>query len=342
MGISLALPVYNGANYLREALESAVAQGPELAEIVVSDNCSTDATPDIVAEFVRRDSRVRHERSSVLLNQADNVTRAVCLCRQEWVQIFCHDDLIRPGAIAALEQILDSVSPTCALVAHQPCHLFANGHTHRRVNGVSRVETRDFLMGVSVIEESAEKNEYKPDVLLASSLRNGGVPYFPALTTAAVRRWVFEALGGFEPRWVHFDTFLWIKLARDHGYAVSSGHWTLTRVHSQQVAVKSRKNQRSYRDFRDFFASFIPEARLRYTLGFWACFKLNLKPVSQASAPLVVALFKRTYREFFSQWLSLPWWIWPQVLLLTGINLFRERRRNAELWRKVPPTLTYE
>ena len=83
--ISLALPVYNGANYLREALESAVSQGPELMEIVVSDNCSSDGTAAIAADFAAKDSRVRYERSEVFLNQADNISRAVQLCGQEWV-----------------------------------------------------------------------------------------------------------------------------------------------------------------------------------------------------------------------------------------------------------------
>ncbi|MEY2822247.1 MAG: hypothetical protein RL105_1819, partial [Verrucomicrobiota bacterium] len=55
MKVSVALPVYNGESFLREALESAVAQGEELAEIVVADNCSTDGTASIIAEFAARD-----------------------------------------------------------------------------------------------------------------------------------------------------------------------------------------------------------------------------------------------------------------------------------------------
>jgi hypothetical protein len=106
--------------------------------------------------------------------------------------------------------------------------------------------------------------------------------------------------------------------------------------------VVSRRNQRSYRDFRDFYGAFVPMARARYGLGFWACCKLRLKPLSQASAPLVVALRKKAWRDFFSQWFALPWWLWAQVLLLAGLNYFREGRRNAELWKVVPPSLTYE
>jgi len=342
MAVSLALPVYNGANYLREALESAVAQGAGLAEIVVCDNCSTDGTAEIVAEFLRRDPRVRHERSETFLNQAENVSRAVRLCRCEWVQLLCHDDLLRPGAIAALVRTIARVGDECALIGHQPCHLFADGHTHRQLLGQSRVETRGVLMGADVGAESEVVDHYAADVALTAALRRGGMPYLPAVTTAAVRRSVFESLGGFDPRWVHFDIFLWTRLIRDHGYALSAGHWTITRVHAQQVAVLSRKNQRSYRDFRDFYAEFIPVARTRYALGLWAITKLALKPLSQASSPLVVALRRRAWRDFFAQWLILPWWIWLQVLLLTGLNYFHEGRRNAELWKKVTPSLTYE
>ena len=113
-------------------------------------------------------------------------------------------------------------------------------------------------------------------------------------------------------------------------------------MHAQQVAVLSRRNQRSYHDFKGFYAAFLPEARTRYGLGFLACLKFRLKPLSQASVPLVVAMHKGTPREFFSQWFALPVWIWPQILALAALNYFRERRRNAELWKRVPAALTYE
>lgn len=343
MGISVALPVYNGANYIREALESAVAQGSELLEIVVSDNCSTDATPEIIAEFVRRDPRVRHERSDSFLNQADNVTRAVRLCRTEWVQMLCHDDLLRPGAIAALAAIVGTPEcERCALVAHQPCHLFSDGHTYRHIGGKGRVERRNDLMGVAVTAQGQEYLAAEADVYLPEAMRAGRMPYLPAVTTAAVRRDTFLRLGGFDSRWVHFDVFLWIRMLQLHDYIQVSSHWTLTRVHAQQVAVLSRKNQRSYRDFRDFYRVFLPEAGKRYDIGRWPMAKLRLKPLSQASAPLVVALHKRNAGDFFAQWVALPFWLWLPVLPLALLNFFRERRRNAKLWKQVPPALTYE
>ena len=340
--ISLALPVYNGANYLREALESAVSQGPELMEIVVSDNCSSDGTAAIAADFAAKDSRVRYERSEVFLNQADNISRAVQLCGQEWVQLLCHDDLLRPGAIAALAGVIAGLEgKACALIGHQPAHLFTDEHTYRHRNGVGTVETRAELMA-SPVSSRPDQVYFLADTTMGPALRHGGLPYLPSVTTAAVRKSVFMQRGGFDGRWVHFDVFFWARLVQDHGYLVVDDHWTLTRVHPQQVAVVSRKNQRSYRDFRDFYRTFGPEARDRYGLSRLAYWKLRLKPASQASAPLVVALFKREPGVFFAKLQALPVLLWPVVLTLTVRNFFLERRRLGPLRKHVLDEIIFE
>src|SRR5437762_2438372 len=91
--ISVALPVYNGASYLRDAVDSILNQDYEDFELVVSDNCSTDETPQILADYARRDKRVRVSRTKTLIPQAANVNRAIELCHTTWVKLFCHDDL---------------------------------------------------------------------------------------------------------------------------------------------------------------------------------------------------------------------------------------------------------
>ena len=57
--VSVGMPVYNGAPFLREALDSWLAQEFEDFELIVSDNASTDDTPRILEEYARRDPRLR-------------------------------------------------------------------------------------------------------------------------------------------------------------------------------------------------------------------------------------------------------------------------------------------
>ena len=61
--VSIGLPVYNGARYLRECLDSLVAQTYRDIEIVICDNASTDDTESICREFALSDARIRYYRN---------------------------------------------------------------------------------------------------------------------------------------------------------------------------------------------------------------------------------------------------------------------------------------
>jgi len=69
--ISVILPVYNGERFLREALESVFAQTETNFELIVGDDCSTDRTPDILAEFA--DPRMKVVRAGKNRGQFGNL-----------------------------------------------------------------------------------------------------------------------------------------------------------------------------------------------------------------------------------------------------------------------------
>ena len=56
--VVIGLPVFNGARHLARALESLLVQSFDEFILVVVDNCSTDATPEIVQRYAALDSRI--------------------------------------------------------------------------------------------------------------------------------------------------------------------------------------------------------------------------------------------------------------------------------------------
>jgi glycosyltransferase involved in cell wall biosynthesis len=60
--VSVGMPVFNGAQYIRDALESLLMQTFTDFELIISDNSSVDATHSICEEYVRRDHRIRYVR----------------------------------------------------------------------------------------------------------------------------------------------------------------------------------------------------------------------------------------------------------------------------------------
>jgi glycosyltransferase involved in cell wall biosynthesis len=70
--VSFGVPVYNGHRHLRETLDSLLAQTYSDFELIISDNASTDATPDICQEYASRDSRIQYHRQTENVGAPEN------------------------------------------------------------------------------------------------------------------------------------------------------------------------------------------------------------------------------------------------------------------------------
>jgi glycosyltransferase involved in cell wall biosynthesis len=94
-GLSLILAVRNGANYLGEALASAVAQSHPPDEIILVDDGSTDATESIARGFGGI-SYVRQEPRGMVAAQ----NLGIGLARGAFICFLDHDDLLPPESVA--------------------------------------------------------------------------------------------------------------------------------------------------------------------------------------------------------------------------------------------------
>jgi len=104
--VSVCIPVYNGASYIRECIESVLAQTYGDFELIVADNCSTDDTETIVRSFM--DPRVRYVRNARNLGLVGNANRCLQLASSEYVCLFHHDDLMLPQNLARKVAVLDA------------------------------------------------------------------------------------------------------------------------------------------------------------------------------------------------------------------------------------------
>ena len=60
--ISIGIPVYNGEKFIRKCIESVLQQTNRNFELIISDNASTDSTPEICKEFLNKDDRISFVR----------------------------------------------------------------------------------------------------------------------------------------------------------------------------------------------------------------------------------------------------------------------------------------
>lgn len=99
--ITVALPVYNGEQYIAIAIKSVLTQTFSDFELLILDNCSTDHTLEIIRTF--SDPRIRLIVNPKNLGMIGNWNLAVSLATGKYIKILSHDDLLAPSCLA--EQI---------------------------------------------------------------------------------------------------------------------------------------------------------------------------------------------------------------------------------------------
>jgi glycosyltransferase involved in cell wall biosynthesis len=104
--LDIGLPVYNGENYLSEALDSLRAQSFEDFTLFISDNGSTDRTAQICERHAAADKRIRFTRSKVNRGAAWNFNTVFNQGQAEFFKWAAHDDLHDPSYVARCLAIL--------------------------------------------------------------------------------------------------------------------------------------------------------------------------------------------------------------------------------------------
>ena len=108
--VTIGVPVYNGQKYIGATLDSLVAQTYSNIEIIVTDNCSTDATPQIVQSCAERDPRIKYVRNVVNLGPARNYNASLKMAHGEYFKWCSSDDVCAPEFVEKCVEVLEADS----------------------------------------------------------------------------------------------------------------------------------------------------------------------------------------------------------------------------------------
>ncbi|MDG1107316.1 MAG: glycosyltransferase [Burkholderiaceae bacterium] len=94
------IPVFNGERFLREALDSLLAQSFTDFELRIADNASTDATAAICLEYAANDSRIIYHRHAKNLGVFGNTEWLYRQAKGEFLILVGDDDVYEPDFLA--------------------------------------------------------------------------------------------------------------------------------------------------------------------------------------------------------------------------------------------------
>ena len=168
--LTIGLPVYNGETYLRQSLDSLLAQTFSDFELIISDNASTDATASICKEYAERDGRIRVVTQEKNIGAAANHNLLPALARGRFFKWASDDDLYDPDLLRlCLEQF--RAHPDAILVHCWDARIDADG---------KRLEPTPYIL---------DSSNPSPSARMRSLLRDpGGDDFYGVIRTDVLLR----------------------------------------------------------------------------------------------------------------------------------------------------------
>ena len=106
--VSIGMPVFNGEEYVEEALDSILNQTFSNFELIISDNASTDRTQAICLNYVSKDPRIRYYRNKKNIGGPMNYNRVFKLSSGKYFKWAAYDDKIAPEFLMKCVSVLDN------------------------------------------------------------------------------------------------------------------------------------------------------------------------------------------------------------------------------------------
>ncbi len=115
--VSVLTPVYNGAEYLAECIESVLAQTYENWEYTIVNNCSTDGTLEIAQRYAQRDARIRVHNNQEFLAMLPNFNHAMrqISAESKYCKVIHADDWLFPNCITEMVKLAQE-NPSVGIV----------------------------------------------------------------------------------------------------------------------------------------------------------------------------------------------------------------------------------
>jgi glycosyltransferase domain-containing protein len=106
--VSIGVPTYNGGEGLRRALKTVFDQGYPNLEIVISDNCSTDNTSEIIAEMAKEHPEIKYHRQPQNTGIYNNFFYVLKHSTGKYFMWVSDDDTTEPGTLSKCVDFLET------------------------------------------------------------------------------------------------------------------------------------------------------------------------------------------------------------------------------------------
>lgn len=105
--LTIAIPTYNGSATIKVMMDILLQQYDPRVEILVSDNCSKDSTPDIIKEYQEQHPYIKYTRNEINIGADANFLQCMRLATGKYIYLLSDDDVLIEGALAEILNYLE-------------------------------------------------------------------------------------------------------------------------------------------------------------------------------------------------------------------------------------------
>jgi hypothetical protein len=213
--VSVLIPVYNGAPYLAEAIDSVLAQTLQDFELIVADDGSSDGSQAIAERYASADPRIVFYQNPRNLGSVKNINGLLLASRGKYIKFLIQDDVLAPHCLERFAGILDSLPEVALVTSYQ-----------RFIGDLGDVRKLPTLPAIGRLPGRLVQRH-----VLAFGNWIGG-------ETAVMFRRESLCVGVFNPDWVwQVDQDLWLRMLSEGDLYVVPEILTFPRIHGQQGTV---------------------------------------------------------------------------------------------------------
>lgn len=237
--ISVCVPVYNGASYLDQCIESILNQSFQDFELIFVDDCSTDESIALIESYRRNDPRVKLYLNEKNLGLVNNWNKCISLAEGKWVKFVFQDDIITPDC---LEKMIAAADKNRAFV-------FSRRKIKVEKNIPDRVNHWFETHQSVVIQHFRGKRNITPEEFTKAVIQKPTMNIIGEPTAVMIARDAFYEMGLFNPELVQLCDFeYWVRIICQKGAVFIDEELATFRVHGSATSVLNKKRARARLD----------------------------------------------------------------------------------------------
>lgn len=105
--LTIAIPTYNGSRTIKNMLDLLLPQCNDKVQLLISDNCSTDSTEEIIADYKKVWTKIEYHRNEVNIGPDANFLQCMRMAKGHFTWLVSDDDIVVEGAVEKITGFLE-------------------------------------------------------------------------------------------------------------------------------------------------------------------------------------------------------------------------------------------